>query len=230
MSSAAHEEPLELDATTPHLALRYTLSLREPPEPVRLWLTRAAALDARPAHDPHRSFLAHLDGPQHADPERAAAYLSALTLLRAHADGAEPLTLELLQRAQGIVLGLPGLAPLRATHAYARGGAHRYPARPDLEALLRGRLAAWLAEALDPYVLAAGLYLDAAFVHPFEDGNARLARLCFDWALWRGARALPRFEDLLRVPKSPGDAEGFWRLVRVGAASAAGLARARSHR
>ncbi|MFO0607338.1 MAG: Fic family protein [Polyangiales bacterium] len=207
--------PIDLarDAMSPHLALWTRVDVTDPPPEVRPWLARAVA--AGSAVDLHRRFVARFDGPQHADGARAARYLAALDLVRAAADRGEALTVDALARVQGVVLGLPDDAPLRRTDAFARGGAHRYPMVPGFDALVRARFDAWEGATVDPVVTACGRYLDVIFLHPFEDGNARAARLALEWALRRAGRPTPRLEDLVALRKEPGDARSFWRMVRV---------------
>lgn len=58
------------------------------------------------------------------------------------------------------------------------------------------------------------LSLDLAFFSPFPDGNARAARLGFEFCLRRGG-----------LPMPPGDAERYVRFVRLVARSLSGSAR-----
>lgn len=218
---------LALDAMTPHLAMWTRVDVTSPPDEVAAWLARAAAVSAS-IDDPHRRYIDRFDAPQHADPTRTERYLAALDDVRSRADRGEALTLDALAHTQAIVLGLDGAAPLRVTDAFARGGAHRYPLVEDLAAMLDARLACWRAPHLDAVVAACGLYLDVIFTHPFDDGNTRAASLCYERVFRALRRPTPRFEDLLRLRKEPGDARGFWRMVRLSAASIVGQTR-RAH-
>ncbi|MFO0651259.1 MAG: Fic family protein [Polyangiales bacterium] len=218
---------LARDAMTPHLAMWTRVDVAAPPDDVAPWLARAAAAGAS-VEDHHRRYIDRYDGPQHADPARTARYRTALDDLRARADRGEALTLDALAHTQGLVLGLDGAAPLRVTDAFARGGAHRYPFTEDLAATLDARLACWRAPHLDAVVAACGLYLDVIFTHPFDDGNTRAANLCYERMFRAARRPTPRFEDLLVLRKDPGDARGFWRMVRLSAASIVGQTR-RAH-
>ena len=216
-----------LDAMTPHLAMWARVDVTAPPDDVAAWLARAAAVRASD-EDPHRRYIDRFDAPQHDDLARASRYLAALDDVRARADRGEALTLDALTRTQAIVLGLDGAAPLRVTDAFARGGAHRYPFVEDLAERLDARLACWRAPHRDAVVAACGLYLDVIFTHPFDDGNTRAASLCYERVCRAARRPTPRFEDLVRLRKDPGDARGFWRMVRLSAASIVGQTR-RAH-
>ncbi|OXY91786.1 hypothetical protein BEK98_28795 [Streptomyces diastatochromogenes] len=65
-------------------------------------------------------------------------------------------------------------APFRAADACAKAGRERY----GLTSRTQADFAACLREATDPGLpLAARVYLDVGFFHPFTDGNARAALL-----------------------------------------------------
>src|SRR5262249_24963643 len=48
---------------------------------------------------------------------------------------------------------------------------------------------------------AALVYLDVCFFHPFEDGNARAARLALDYVLTRAGLALHVAEPVFAIPR-----------------------------
>jgi len=218
-------EPLLDDALSPHLALRATLDLHTPPAAVLRALDALDALDHAVDRGPavHARFAEAIDGPAHSDPARTARYLDAL----AYTLRLPRLDRDALATMQTLVLGRP--APLRRTDAFAREGAHRYPWRDDLPARLDEALRGASDDAVHPVVRACLVYLDVIFLHPFEDGNARAARLAMHHTLHRGGYGAPRFDDVLFVRKTPGDAESFWRLVRITAGSIASVARSRAH-
>ena len=106
-------------------------------------------------------------------------------------------------------------APLRKTPAYAKGGRERYGWSPDLRAQVDSCLAE-ANEATDATRRAARLYLDICFLHPFEDGNARAARLALEWVLTGAGLALHAAEPLFVIDRSVTDARDvylFWRAV-----------------
>jgi len=56
---------------------------------------------------------------------------------------------------------------------------------------------------------------------PFEDGNARAARLWFEYALRRARLPTPPLAPWVLRPKRPGDVEHYGQLVRFAARSVA---------
>jgi hypothetical protein len=57
------------------------------------------------------------------------------------------------------------------------------------------------------------VYLDVCCFHPFEDGNARAARLALDHVVTRAGLGLHAVEPLFVVARSAGDADGAWSLA-----------------
>jgi hypothetical protein len=125
---------------------------------------------------------------------------------RAAADGG-PLTFALLARWQRIVLEVDE-ACFRTGPAFAKLGRERYAWWPELPALFDR----CLAEATDDEVplpsRAARVYLDVAFVHPFDDGNARSAMLALYYVLAREGVVLDHAAPILRVSRVAHDAIG----------------------
>ena len=70
-------------------------------------------------------------------------------------------------------------------------------------------------------------YFDAIFLHPFDDGNARLARAL----LVASVRERASFDVAgpVWIDKRPGETQDFWRLVRVCALGAERRAQRRYH-
>lgn len=84
---------------------------------------------------------------------------------------------------------------------------------------MEGRFEAALDEANDLRVAAATraakAYLDVCFFHPFEDGNARAARLVLDHVLMRAGLALHAVEPVFVVSRAADDPRGAWGLAYV---------------
>jgi hypothetical protein len=148
-------------------------------------------------------FLAWCEGPvRRRDPERAARLRSAYALARADAAQGASLTFAVLARWQRAVLGVAE-APFRTGVAYAKGGRERYGLTPHTES----DFARCLRDSADTTVplaaRAARVYLDVAFFHPFDDGNARAALLALTFVLARegvvlgqvGPIAITRYAD-----------------------------------
>ncbi len=171
---------------------------------------RASAYDAIRA-DGHRRYIYKVDRAHAA--ERADAMEVALDACRASAERGEDLTFDRLAAWQGIVLGRPGPAPFRSGEAWAKSGRERYGLAPDT----RERFEQCLAGANDGpdlvVVRAARAYLDVCFFHPFEDGNARAARLALDHVLTRHGLGLHTAEPLFLISRSVED--GAWQWTRL---------------
>lgn len=142
--------------------------------------------------------------------EKDRRMLEALQHARRWAEGSEPLSVPVLQRWQAVVLGKERVE-LRAADAFAKLGRERYGIEP------LGRLEEFLSEADDPALSppwrAALAYLDICFFHPFEDGNARLARLVLDAILWRHGYALNYVEPAFVVARAAEDTQGGTQLA-----------------
>lgn len=139
------------------------------------------------------------------DEARAQRMLAALRAVRARASRGDALTFALLASWQRIVLGTDQTPAFRRGDAYAKGGRERYA----LDDATERRFASWLAESNDTSVpvltRAARVYLDVAFTHPFEDGNARAARLALDFVLTREGLSLLAVEPLFLLPRYAAD-------------------------
>jgi len=154
----------------------------------------------------------YIDGSDRArDPMRAERMTRALAACRASARRDEELTFERLAKWQAIVLGTP--AGFRKTDAYAKGGRERYPLDGDTQRRFLAALKETNVAATPVSVRAARVYLDVCFFHPFDDGNARAARLALDHVLTRAGLALHAVEPLFVVARAAGDHDGAWSLA-----------------
>jgi hypothetical protein len=184
-----------------------------PPDALAAWraMRRRAYAHATPdeTHDPvlvdgHLRFIDRVDRAR--DPLRADRLLAALQACRASARDHESLTFERLAEWQSIVLDAP--VDLRTRDAYAKGGRERYAAEDGL----RRSFAEAIEQANDGStpvsVRAARAYLDVCFFHPFDDGNARAARLAMDHVLTRAGMGLHAADPLFTVARAAGDERG----------------------
>ena len=162
--------------------------------------------------DAHRRWIDTVD--EGRDAKRAARLRAALEQCRASARSGDRLTFETLATWQAILLGTQG-EQFRTTDAFAKGGRERYAIASDT----RSRFEAALDEANDLRVAAATraakAYLDVCFFHPFEDGNARAARLVLDHVLMRAGLALHAVEPVFVVSRAADDPRGAWGLAYV---------------
>jgi hypothetical protein len=167
-----------------------------------------------PASD---GFRAWCEGPVHRrDPVRAKRLLAAHALARADAAHRVPLDFIRLAAWQREVLG-EAETPFRANDAYAKAGRERY----GLTARTQADFAACLGEATASGVplaaRAARVYLDVAFFHPFNDGNARAALLALVHVLAREDVVLPEVGPLqtTRYADDPAGAADLATLIAV---------------
>lgn len=181
------------------------------------------AASARPFEETEaqEDYLSRHDSPSHdGDTAREARFLSALARVRALADAREPLTWARLTEVQAEMLGRP--VGFRTAEAFAHGGAHRYLYAPELEEMFVRKVEADARDGCHPVAQAVRLYLDLAFFHPFPDGNARAARLWFEFILRRARLPMPPLAPWVLLPKTPGDVERYGRYVRLAARSISG--------
>jgi hypothetical protein len=132
---------------------------------------------------------------------RRARFMAALARVRELADTGGSANWDALREVQAVVLGRE--VEFRSGPAFAHGGRERYGHWPDLEAMFTRKLEVDDADACHPVAKAARLYLDLIYVHPFEDGNARAARLWLEFMLRRARVPTPALGPLIKWPKRP---------------------------
>ena len=177
---------------------------------------------------PWRDVVAHLQTPvpavrdgftAHAaigaDRRRQRLLLAAYADARRAATTGAGLTPDLTARWNGMLRGIP--APgFRRGPAYAKNGRDQYGLHTDTQQ----QYAACLSEAVDqtiPVVArAARAYLDTAFFHPYDDGNARLGGLVLHYVLLGAGVELDEVRLILTTVRRADDPRGaadFARLV-----------------
>ncbi|MYY80904.1 hypothetical protein GT044_06415 [Streptomyces sp. SID335] len=108
-------------------------------------------------------------------------------------------------------------APFRVGDAYAKAGRERY----GLTSRTQADFDSCLRETTDPDIplsaRAARAYLDVAFFHPFDDGNARAALLALVHVLAREDIVLPEVGPLqtTRYADDPAGAADLATLIGV---------------
>ncbi|GLW35973.1 hypothetical protein Areg01_89080 [Actinoplanes regularis] len=124
------------------------------------------------------------------------------------------LTPDLTARWNGMLRGIPA-AGFREGPAFAKNGRDRYGLHADTQQ----RYASCLVEAADQMVpvaaRAARAYLDVAFFHPYEDGNARLGGLVLHFVLLRAGVELDEVRPALTTIRRADDPEGAAGLARL---------------
>lgn len=140
--------------------------------------------------------------------------LTAYDDVRLEATAGADLTSDLLARWNRIIRGVP-VAAFRRAPAHAKNGRERYGLHADTE----HRFASCLAETADretPVTArAARAYLDVAFFHPYDDGNARLAGAVLQFVLLRECVELDEVTPILTTVRRADDAEGAADLARL---------------
>jgi len=186
------------------------LDWEAPPVELEPWLDAAGEVEFQET-EAQELYLTEIDLPAHVGDEgRRERYLRALGEIRSLADAGAPLGWAELSAIQGRVLGLRGPAPLRGGDAFARGGQEVYPWSPGLAEEFAARVGYALG---NPVLEGVRRYLDLIFFHPFDDGNARAARLSLEFALRAGALPSPPLAPFVRLPKPAGSAERAWDLA-----------------
>jgi hypothetical protein len=149
------------------------------------------------------------------DQRRQSLLLAAYDDVRCAAATGASLTPNLTARWNGMLRGVP-TAGFRRGPAFAKNGRDRYGLHADTQQ----RYEVCLLEAADltiPVVArAARAYLDVAFFHPYDDGNARLAGTVLHFVLLRAGVELDEVRPILTIVRRADDPDGtaaFARLV-----------------
>ena len=117
--------------------------------------------------------------------------------------------------AQSQILQIPvDCLGFRKNRAYACGREREYIFFEGLDLLFQRKIEQDARASIHPFIKAARIYLDIIFVHPFEDGNARAARLWFTYHTATARLSNPDFSAIRRLPKEPGNIDFYWTFVR----------------
>ena len=128
---------------------------------------------------------------------------------------------ELLQVHQRLMTGLQDdiAGRLRSEPVMIRGAKHQPPDAARVDALLERVFSIGATDAGHPLVLAAWTHWALARIHPFVDGNGRIARLWQDWILLRGkltcATILPEIRHEYLTSLAQADEGDFNPLVQL---------------
>ncbi|MDP3274574.1 MAG: Fic family protein [Deltaproteobacteria bacterium] len=214
------------ESPTPDALERHVDLVRSLGEPAD-WDTCASAFERfnLRANTPRLSALdeytTRLDLPAHCDARRNALTAAANAWLRENLDTLGAPTGASVARWMELLLGRSSAPRLRQDPAYARGGLHRYSLGDcQLESLWSAALDRANGSTLHLCARAATLYLDALFLHPYDNGNARLARALVYWLMQHEQHTSPAMHPLVLVPLRPGNRDDLQRLAKVIAVSA----------
>ena len=154
--------------------------------------------------DRHLEFVQEFDFAK--STQRGEAMLAALAKCRSDAATGKPLDWDLLKSWQALVLELPvEQIKFRSGDAFAKEGRERYPLLPKTPKQFKSLLLQANEQDTCPVEIAARVYLDICFFHPFEDGNARAARLALEYVLTLHRFALILTDPIFRFARSPND-------------------------
>ncbi|HBQ16373.1 MAG TPA: hypothetical protein DEF51_36340 [Myxococcales bacterium] len=187
------------------------------------WAVRAASpwgiptpAGYRPTErDAHRQFIRLHDRPR--STVRADAMTRALVRARYGAKQRLKLDQGLLREWLEIALVSSDFT-LRRGEVTSRDGGERYARPKDLEQRLAQVLADATDDAVPPMSRAARVYMDLGVLCPFSDGNARVARLTFDYVLSRDGLGMHDATPIFCVRRWAHDTSEPWRFQRVLAA------------
>jgi prophage maintenance system killer protein len=148
------------------------------------------------------------------DRRRQRLLLAAHDDVRRAAATSTGLTPGLTARWNAMLRDLPAVG-FRRGPAFAKTGRDRY----GLDADTQQRYESCLSQAADlttPVAArAARAYLDVAFFHPYDDGNARLAGLVMHFILLRAGVELDETHPILTIARHADDPEGAAGLARL---------------
>ena len=194
-----------MEALLNHLQATLAIDWQNPPIAIAPILTAACTVPWR-ENQHHEIYLTEIDTPLHRDHQREKAYQQALSQVRNLADAQAILHWNLLTEIQEIVL--------QQSISFRQGDAYvkldRYAWFPGLESMFCRKIAADARSEVNSIAKAVRLYLDIIFFHPFPDGNARAARLWFEFVLRRDRVNLPSLTALARLRKIPGSSHRYW--------------------
>jgi hypothetical protein len=149
------------------------------------------------------------------DQRRQSLLLAAYDDVRRVAATGAGLTPDLTARWNAMLRGIPAVG-FRRGPAFAKNGRDRYGLHADTQQ----RYESCLSEAADLTIAvaarAARAYLDVAFFHPYDDGNARLGGLVLHFVLLCAGVELDEVRPILTTVRRADDPEGaasFARLV-----------------
>jgi hypothetical protein len=145
---------------------------------------------------------------------RQGLLLAAYDNVRSTAATGVGLTPDLTARWNAMLRGIPA-AGFRRAPAFAKNGRDRYGLHADTQQ----RYESCLSQAADLTIpvaaRAARTYLDVAFFHPYDDGNARLGGLVMHFVLLRAGVELDEAHPILTTVRRADDRKGTAGLARL---------------
>lgn len=197
-------------ALVEHMQATLSMSWTKPPAALARHLDRLSVASWRPV-DPHEGWF------DEASEVERVRHLVVLEWMRRQAEASVAPDWSLLCQGQRLILGQEVDVGFRQGPAFAHQGRHRYGWFEGLEEIFKRKLAQDAQDEVHPLLKAVRLYLDLIYFHPFVDGNARAARLWFEYWLWRGCIVAPSWVALARLEKVPGRVERYWAFASLSA-------------
>lgn len=157
-------------------------------------------------NDAHIKYVNQFDAQRSID--RAECMRRAIRTARENAFSGAELTIKLLQDWQREVVGISDVS-FRRGPAFAKGGLEVYGLDETTEDVFAEKLIQDSRDTVHSLSKAIRVYLDICFVHPFENGNARAARLAFDFYLTRGGFAVSDVRPLFALPRVAGRKDDY---------------------
>jgi hypothetical protein len=148
------------------------------------------------------------------DPRRQSLLLAAYDDVRCAAATSPGLTPNMTARWNGILRGIP-TPDFRRGPAYAKNGRERYGLHADTQQRYESCLSEATDSAIPVAARAARAYLDVAFFHPYDDGNARLGGLVLHFVLLGARVELDEVGPILTTVRRADDSEGAAGLARL---------------
>ena len=148
------------------------------------------------------------------DRRRQRLLLAAYADARCAATTGAGLTPDLTARWNGMLRGIPA-AVFRRGPAFAKNGRDRYGLPADTQQRYAACLSEAAAQTIPVAARAARAYLDVAFFHPYDDGNARLGGLVLHYVLLRAGVELDEVRPILTTIRRADDPQGAAGLARL---------------
>lgn len=185
-------------------------TLRMPWHAPQAHVVRALEAPARTAPmDAHEALLSHLDrGPAYNQRYRQS-------LQNIEAQRQRPLSWAWMCEIQAILMGGDAPQTFRQTDAFCHEGRHRYRWFEGIERRFELKIEQDARQhTVHPIARGIRLYLDILFFHPFDDGNARAARIWLHHTLTQANHPVPDMLELMKLPMLVGDQSRYWSIVK----------------
>ncbi|MEO1401882.1 MAG: Fic family protein [Cyanobacteria bacterium J06635_1] len=198
------------DALELHLQATSAIDWCTPSLEFEKWLSQLRP--SKDLHDAQWKYIEQFDLPRSA--ERGHRIHNAVQLVRQDATRKVDLTFARLQSWQCVVLGADDV-PFRNQSAFAKGGLEVYGWKPELEFTFSEKLLHDSRDNAHPLSKAVRAYLDICFYHPFSDGNARAARLVFEFFIKHGGFFIKDLQPVFSLPRVAGRKEDYLDFLRM---------------